>query len=140
MAALRIKQFVEAFGANGAFESICVDDFKPVLQKIADKLALHIDADLCVDVPLIDSDAATPGVQGDCVVTESVPGPGGRRETALPPCGAEPAPTCWRLVPKDSCRSGFEVVVERSHAPDADTDVGIKCRTCIRADDPRCAR
>jgi hypothetical protein len=36
---LRLKQFVESFGAAGTFTSICTDDFSPALKKIGEALA-----------------------------------------------------------------------------------------------------
>jgi hypothetical protein len=37
-AALRMKAFVEAFGAHGSFSSICADDFRPAMQQIGQAL------------------------------------------------------------------------------------------------------
>jgi len=37
-AGLRLERFVEAFGANGSFASICHDDFRPALQRIGQRL------------------------------------------------------------------------------------------------------
>jgi hypothetical protein len=39
-AALRVKQFVESFGANGTFFSICDGDFAPAMKTIGMKLAI----------------------------------------------------------------------------------------------------
>ncbi|MES1172424.1 MAG: hypothetical protein ABUL77_04230 [Bacteroidota bacterium] len=36
---VRIKQWVDAFGANGTFQPICADDFKPALVAIAQAIA-----------------------------------------------------------------------------------------------------
>jgi hypothetical protein len=38
-AGLRLKTFVESFGASGSFFSICQDDYSPALQKIAQAVA-----------------------------------------------------------------------------------------------------
>jgi hypothetical protein len=37
--ALRLKRFIDSFGASGSFFSICEDDFSPALQTIAQRLA-----------------------------------------------------------------------------------------------------
>ena len=37
-AALRLKRFVEGFGANGTFRSICDDDFRPAMKHIGEAL------------------------------------------------------------------------------------------------------
>jgi hypothetical protein len=141
-AALRVKQFVEAFGANGFFESICVGDFRPALEKIAHKLALLVDPDLCVEAPLVDLDPAAAGIQPDCVVSERAPALGGYDETYLPPCstaGADRA--CWRLEPNDRCGAHAQVFIDRKGQDlEPETRVAIKCRTCVRPDDERCRR
>jgi hypothetical protein len=38
-AALRMKAFVDAFGANGSLSSICQDDFRPAMKRIGEALA-----------------------------------------------------------------------------------------------------
>jgi len=39
---LRLKTFVESFGSNGSFFSVCNDDFRPALQKIGQSLATRL--------------------------------------------------------------------------------------------------
>jgi hypothetical protein len=141
-AALRVKQFVDAFGANSSWESICSDDFSPVLKKIAKRLADAIEHhNLCIDAPVVDADPA-PGLQADCLVSESAPAPGGPAVTYLHPCGSEGNRACWKLEPLARCSgSGLQVVIDRKgERPLPGTQVAIRCRTCVRADDPRCRR
>jgi hypothetical protein len=136
-AALRVKQFVDAFGVNGSFESICADDFRPVLDRIGEKLRIWGGA-LCIGAPPVDTSPA-PGVQPDCVVSERVPG---HAETPLPACGGGEVP-CWRVKENRTwCPAyGLELEIDRGGQPEP-TDVvqSARCRTCLREDDPRCPR
>jgi hypothetical protein len=135
-AALRVKQFVDSFDKNGTFRSICSDDFRPILTDIAKRLAVEFRG-LCVDGPIIDTKPAA-GLQPDCVVSDVAPG---GEETAVPLCDLKPDGTCWQMKPNATCGSGFEVSIDRKGAAaKPDTKVGIKCRTCTKADDPRCHR
>jgi hypothetical protein len=135
--ALRMKQFVDAFGSNGSFASICAGDFRPVLTTIAEKLARLVPGSLCVDAPIVDISPQA-GLQADCLISESVPAKGGYDETYLPPCDPELSKTCWRLEDQATCGSGKSVVIERKTPVAPETKVAIKCRTCFRPDDPRC--
>jgi hypothetical protein len=134
-AALRIKQFVESFGDNGAFESICSGDFRPVLQRMGERLRVFVDPDLCLP-PTVDRSPA-PGVQPDCVVSERAAG--GNGETVLPPCDTATTQPCWRSIESPPWCPGPLLVIEGQPAP-PETLVTIKCRTCVRPDDPRCQR
>jgi hypothetical protein len=139
-AALRVKQFVEAFGENGAFESICSDDFRPVLKRMGEKLRYLWDGGLCVDVPTVDR-SSTPGLQPDCLVRETLPG---EAEIPVPPCDVEPEKQCWAAIenPAGWCSGApLELVIDRKGQPaPPESSVTIKCRTCVRPDDPRCQR
>jgi len=139
-AALRVKQFVEAFGENGAFESICSDDFQPVLRRMGERLRVFTDLFLCVPAPVVDRSPA-PGLQPDCLVAETWPG---SAEHFLPPCDTAPDGPCWTGIdhPTGGCSGApLEVVIDRrgQRAP-PERWVAIKCRTCVRPDDPRCQR
>jgi hypothetical protein len=141
-AALRVKQFVDAFGKNGTFQSICSGDFRPILAGIGEKLKVIIDAQgMCVDAPLVDTKPAA-GVQADCLVSDSVPANGGYDKTYFPPCELGAKGSCWKVERDDTCTaSGFRVEIDRKGAtPKPETQVGIQCRTCVKADDPRCHR
>jgi hypothetical protein len=140
-AALRVKQFVDAFGSNGLFESICAGDFRPVLKRIGEKLAGTIGGALCLEKPPVDTTPAA-GLQVDCLVSESVPARGGYDETYLPACDRSSKP-CWEVVeasPQDNCDTGLKVRIVRDGQPPPESRVAIKCRTCVRPDDPRCRR
>jgi hypothetical protein len=141
-AGLRMKEFIDSFQPNSVFESICAGDFRPALAKIGAVLAKGIDGDrYCVAAPAIDTSTAA-GVQADCVVGEEPIGKTGEI-TYLPRCDSSKGVACWKVeAPGATCPdSGFDVVIERNGQPAApDRQVSIKCRTCTKADDPRCHR
>jgi hypothetical protein len=137
-AALRTRQFVEGFAGNGSLHPICADDFSAAMQQIGLKLRVSLPRP-CLTAPLVDT-GADPGVQPQCLVSDVAPG---APPVLLPRCDATTSHTpCWRLSPDPLCTaSGFEIAVERGGAlPPAGTQQAIKCLTCSRPDDPRCAR
>jgi hypothetical protein len=137
-AALRVKQFVDAFGTSGSFQSICSGDFRPILADIGEKLRKRIPGSFCVDAPVVDTKPAA-GVQPDCLVSES--GPTGKK-TYVPACDTAGGGTCWTLQKDDACTgSGFRVSIDRKGTfPAPDSTLGIQCLTCTKPNDPRCHR
>ena len=69
---LRLKQFVDAFGANGQVFSICNSDFTNAMQQIGNTIVQLVKPG-CVDYPLIDTDPTTLGTQPECQAVERVP-------------------------------------------------------------------
>jgi len=69
---LRLKQFVDAFGANGQVFSICNSDFTNAMQQIGNAIVQLVKPG-CVDYPLIDTDPTTLGTQPECQAVERVP-------------------------------------------------------------------
>jgi hypothetical protein len=136
-ASIRIRKFVESFGANGSLHSICADDFSPAMKQIGEKLAAVVGTP-CISAPLVDT-KPDPGVQADCQVIDKVPSGSGFMETPLPNCDTGKTP-CWKLAPDPTCtESGFKMAVDRGGAMAAPgTQQAIKCRTCAKPDDPRC--
>ena len=139
-AALRMKKFVDAFGANGSFFSICQDDFRPAMQKIGEKLAAKL-GNPCISAPLVDT-KPDPGVQADCQVIDQIPGDtGGTVAVALPRCDLG-KPPCWKLAPDTTCtESGYKIDVDRGGIlAKPGTQQAIKCLTCANPDDARCKK
>jgi hypothetical protein len=136
--ALRVKEFIDAFGDNGIVEDICAGDFRPALSRIG---RIFVDrVPLCVPGPLVDIRPDDDGLQADCLVSERAPGSG--RDTVLPRCDSGSTGPCWKLQPDPICdASGFQLIVDpRGHSRPAEgTRRTIKCRTCAHAaGDPRC--
>jgi len=138
-AALRVKQFVTAF--NGTFESICQDDFRPVMEKIGKRIAAVLSR-TCVEAPVI-FNANVP----DCQVAyryDDATQRSGFREEALPWCdapGSGTAPVCWRLEGDAQCTSSqYKIRVDRTDMPPKGTRLAVKCASCVNPTDERCKR
>jgi hypothetical protein len=97
--AVIIKVFVDAFGANGVFESICANSFAPALSRIAATIGKALGSK-CIHGQLVDKDPNTPGIQPDCAVTDrAFDDQGMEIDTVIPSCDVAPAaPKCWKLV------------------------------------------
>jgi hypothetical protein len=88
---IRIKQWIDAFGANGVFEDMCAPDFKLALQAIATTIGKKIGSP-CVYGPVLDTDGV-PWNTGsmttpDCTVIDhsTSASSGNVVDTRLPPC------------------------------------------------------
>jgi len=141
---LRLKAFVEAFGASGSFFSICQDDYAPAMKQIGARLAGKL-GNMCLAAPIVDARADQPGVQPDCQVTDRVPATSGFRDEPIPPCSSgnrSAAGACWQLVSDATCTSsGFKVEIDRAGRLAAPgTQLAVRCRTCDSPVDQRCAR
>lgn len=137
----RIEQFVKAFGQNGSLHSICSGDFSPALKRIGELIALKLNPG-CIDARLIDTDPAMAGVQPECTVVDRLPNGADFDETVIPECG-KGGPPCWRLQAAgeggNTCPNQPRVQVDRGgREATPGTLQAVKCRTCERANDPRC--
>jgi hypothetical protein len=134
-----MKEFIDAFGRNGTFKSICDDNLAPALDVIAGKIR-DIVSTRCVGSVLRDVDPSREGVQPSCSVVEQVPGPGGTMiERPLPSCEAGGDP-CWRIRSngRDCPISGVEIEIQRGSAAAAkDSYAAVRCLVCSD-DDPGC--
>jgi hypothetical protein len=136
-ASLRVKAFVDAFGDNGTFSSICADDFSPAMAKIGQLINQKLE-NQCFDQPLVDTDPKTPGLQPDCAVTETV---GSGQPQPLPSCATGRSP-CWTFVPpgdpQNTCAVGYKINIQRTAPAAPGTQAVVRCQTCDSPDDPRC--
>jgi hypothetical protein len=123
--ALRLKAFVDGFGANGSWHSICGADLRAAMQQIGRAI---VKADSCLPAAPLDADPATAGVQPDCVVVEREPAAGDRPILA---CDAGPRDPCWELIPDAACGSGARVVVRRNATPTSGTVERVSCASAI---------
>jgi hypothetical protein len=140
---LRVKQFVDSFGANGQVFSICEEDFSPAMKQIGDKLAAKL-GNPCISAPVVDT-KPDPGVQPDCQVIDRIPATGGFKDDPLPPCSTgkkSQGGACWNLVNDPTCGdSGFKIDVDRGgQLATPGTQQAIKCLTCAKPGDARCKR
>ena len=138
-AGIRMKAFVESFGASGQIFSICQNDYRMALQKIGETLAARLGTP-CITARLKDM-SPDPGLQADCQVVDRLPVTGGFKDTPVAPC-SKSGPPCWTAEMDATCTdSGFKVTVNRGGmtAPPG-TQQSIKCATCVRSgpDVPGC--
>jgi hypothetical protein len=100
--AVRLKQLIDAFGANGTFETICADDFGPALQRIAQQVGQLF-------APCLPADPSA------CKFVDNVLNAAGfSTPRALPPCkDATDAGPCWSATPSVACPSGQTAVFKR---------------------------
>ena len=108
---VRIKDFIDAFGANGTLESICEGDFSPAMARIGNLIAGRI-RHQCVEGKLVDGDPAQPGVQPNCEVFEETQTAAGLIRTSIDSCDGA-GPPCWSIQPDTTCATRQEVVVDR---------------------------
>ena len=136
--AVRIKDFVDAFGDNGTFLSICADDFSPVMTRIGQEVARRASLE-CLVGRLVDVDPNTSGVQPHCEVFDETSTGGATLRESFPACAVS-APPCWRVQASAKCiASGLEMIVDRNGAaPPPQTRLNVICETCDTANDPRC--
>jgi hypothetical protein len=134
---VRTDAFLAAF-AQSVRTEICSDDLRPAIQEIAEFIAGRV-YPRCLEGNLHDRDPATPGVQPECKVTETVDPDGvDRVATVLPLCGlsGEPTRPCWTAEPSpEVCASQptqLEVVVHYPAGVTRPPDTLIEAR-CLSA-------
>jgi hypothetical protein len=128
---VRLNQFVQQFGANGIFQSICDTDFGPSLTLIAQKLSMLIKPP-CI-VGTLWQDPANNGAP-DCAVTDHTPdGMGGTVDSILPACDNNGQPQPCYILAQDAATcgaGGFKVSFSRSGTPPDNLRTTVACRTC----------
>ena len=115
--AVRLKQWVDAFGSNGVFEQMCQDSYAPALQAIAGQITRAIGGAPCLDAKI---DPAT------CTFSDDgFSGNGAVTHTPLPRCAASKQLPCWDVESDPvTCPSGVRVVFDRapsSQGPETST-------------------
>ncbi len=97
--ALRLQSFVEAFGDNGSFDSLCSNDLTPALSRIGGFVASRLSPG-CVAGKLADNDVTSPGLQARCLVREQIPNSttGTYDERVVPACAPGLPKPCWRVL------------------------------------------
>lgn len=127
--AVRIQQWVDAFGANGLSQTICANSFAPALQLIANQIA-GIYAPPCVSGPF---PPTAPGAQPACRVADQFFVNGTLTRVPLPNCASSAQLPCWRLVDDASgCLDGKRLVLDRGATvtPPPDLTTAFTCAPC----------
>jgi hypothetical protein len=119
--AVRIKQWVDAFGSNGFFEPICADSFAPVLQAIAGQIGKVVGPP-CLDATI---DATT------CkLVDHTYDAQGQLTDVPLPPCDGSGQAACWSLVDDPiHCPTGRAFQLNRPAGPMPPPDTTATCKS-----------
>ena len=138
----RLLAFVESFGGNGLYYPICGGHYAAALNTVAQKLAVFISPPCFEGVR--DIDLVTPGLQAECVVTDTVAQPDGSSTTTLLPSCDQSAPPCWSLDTSSSpweCPGKLVVSVDRgpAYCPDNTASARFECVGCLDPNDPACA-
>jgi hypothetical protein len=139
--AVRIEQWVYAFGHNGAFETICGDGFSAPLQEIARTIGGVLGPPCLVGD--IASTVTAHGARPDCTVVDHAVGDGGAPfDTPIPACAdsGDVAP-CWTLARAAACPSGKLLTFRAQPGAPATTGAhsSVQCYTCTDPNDSRCA-
>ena len=135
----RLREFVNQFGANGLYISVCGGSLGAVFDRAI--TFVGDPAPPCLR-GLRDTDLATPGLQASCVAERHSLAPDHSiQNTPLPLCDDGPPP-CLRLAPGGGfCADSTFVWVE----PAADwcqasaMNFTVECLGCTDANDPACA-
>jgi len=130
--AVRISQFVNAFGANGVLASICDASYQSSMSAIAQKIGALLKPK-CVAGTI-----QTVNGQPNCTVINEVTNLGKTTNITVPSCASAPgAAPCWALNPPDmnnNCPAGTQALTVSTDPanmnPDS-LDSVIQCETCV---------
>jgi hypothetical protein len=152
--AVRIKQWIDAFGNNGVFEDMCAPSFAPALQRIGEEIGKKIGSP-CVNGTVLDvggqpwTTAST--TVPDCAVVDHKTNQdtGNLVDSTLPPCADmamvraslqmnPPVPVgtteCWVLADNPgSCPGAHVMLFNRPNGPamtDLNSSVSCSVRVC----------
>jgi hypothetical protein len=131
--AVRITQFVHAFGVNGVLASICDNSYEGSLSTIAEKIGDLIRPKCVAGVIQQNADG-----QPNCTVIAEVTNMGVRKDLAVPACtttgGVAP---CWTLTTPDATNNcpadtqALTVSPDPNNPNSASVENLIQCSTCV---------
>jgi hypothetical protein len=130
--AVRLSQWVDAFGKYGIIEDICADTLNQALFDIASLIKTTIGPQ-CISGTLMDRDPLTPELEPECQVMDIyTDAQKHEHQTALQACAVDAKPPCWTLVNDGKCPGAKMLDVTRDGAalPD-DLHTSISCSLCI---------
>ncbi|HEY0708354.1 MAG TPA: hypothetical protein VGG33_16225, partial [Polyangia bacterium] len=122
---IRVRSFIDAFGADGSHHSICGADLRDAMMKIGGAVA-SIAGDTCLKTRPRDIDLATTALEVECAVYEQETANPTAKPRLIPECspGSNARP-CWQVSNDTMCRSSqTRLTVNREGpAPDGFTVV-----------------
>jgi hypothetical protein len=135
----RLAAFIDKFDDKGLFRSVCTADYSTALADIGNLLFKSVSPCLEGDMDTRDSDAANPGIQPDCTVSDFTDvDTKDENEQQIPRCAMADANTpaagarpCWWVASNaGSCpttETHLELHVERSASAAAGTVTRVSC-------------
>jgi hypothetical protein len=131
--AVRLQQWVNAFGDHGLATSICDDTLNSALNAIAKLIIVNLGPQ-CITGTLRDGDPTTPELDPICQVMDVyTDAQKQQHQRVLHACAVDPSPPCWALVDDQKKCSGakkLEVTRDGGTLPD-DLEINISCSLCI---------
>jgi hypothetical protein len=127
---IRLRAFIDAFGADGSHHSICGADLRDAMTKIGQAVAA-VGMDTCLQTRPRDIDPATTALEVECAVYEQETAVPTAKPRLIPQCTANSAARpCWEVANNTACsRSQTSLTVNRNGpAPDGFTVVA-RCST-----------
>ena len=129
---LRLRSFLDGFPDRSVEASICEIDQNPTMEDFATRLLGALGSP-CITQPLADIDAATPGLQPRCVVTQYTLTTGTRTDpVVIPACTVDGTLPCWQLdatLTECSFSSSDQgIVITRDGAAPAGTEIEARCQ------------
>jgi hypothetical protein len=137
-AASRLVDFVSSFGGNGIYTALCAGSLVNTLS-VFRTIQVEV-APVCLS-GVRDVDPATPGLQPDCVVEDTITRDGAAATSVLPDCDVA-SPPCWRLAAGTGCAAGaltFTVDRGTDFCSEWSTATHVECLGCVDPADPACA-
>jgi hypothetical protein len=130
--AIRINQWVQAFGGKGVFETICAPSFAPALQTIGNEIGKVIGAP-CVDGKVLTT-MGTGGVRPDCTVIDHTYNDQQMElDTPVAACSdTNNAAPCWTLTTDPACPNGSLMKFTRTGTPATDLNSSVECSVAIQ--------
>jgi hypothetical protein len=131
--AIRIQQWVQAFGAHGLLLPICAASFAPALSQIATELSKLLGPQ-CVTGTVRNRASGSP----DCVVNDRYKNDQGKViETPLPSCAENGGATpCWQLANDAKCAAGAKLLTVNRNPGDPvpnNLNTDVACALCTGA-------
>jgi hypothetical protein len=137
--AVRVEEWVYAFGHNGVLENVCADDLGPALQHVAQSI-VDVLGPPCLDGPIAKK-VGPHGARPDCTITDySAAIEPNTAGTLVPSCvDTGDVAACWTLTDNAACPNGKLLGFETPPgSPAVGTSSSVQCLVCADAGDSRC--
>jgi len=128
---VRLASFIQAFGRNGVYQTICAASFAPALQRIAEEIGKQL-GPKCIEGALVQKNG-----RPDCtVIDHTFTQEGNPVDTAVPACADNnnTAP-CWQLIDGNAMactgQKVLSVMRDPNLPPQSDLNSSVSCSICI---------